>query len=205
MGKQVTKLLGGRACRKILPLIALAGFGLAACTGSSTGGTGPTPGASGSVAAPSGTATAYPVPASASPSTLPAVATRSNAEWTYTLNTVRRIAPGELSVEGTLVSKASGTLTGLEEPGYAVRKGTDGKLDSTYEVSAISVTVPGDSTVYLPMRDDTGRCACTQGLVTIKVRQPYAVYTVVSAPAAATSVTVTVRGLAPFTNVPVAS
>ena len=200
---------GGRQTFGPLVLVSVVVLLLSGCFGGSSdessSGTGNQSAGSGTAAAPApaGSASAYPVAASASPSPLPVVASRSNGDWTFALNEVRRAGPGQLIVEGTLTSHNSHVLQGFEEPGFSLRKGADGKLDSTYEFSAVSLTVQGDTTVYQPMRDSSGQCACTQGVLNIETDQPYAVYTLLTAPQSASQVTVLVQSFAPFTNVPV--
>lgn len=155
---------------------------------SASGGSGPSAPANGR------TGTAYPVAPVASSSPLPALGTVKSALGTFTLTAVRRASPGLVSVEGTLTPRNS-VLNGLEEPGFGLRKNpSTGKLDTTYEFSAVTLTVPGDAKVYLPARTSDGRCVCTAGLVTVPAG-PLAVYTYVTAPAAATRATITVRGL----------
>jgi hypothetical protein len=174
------------------------------CTGSSDGGGVPSATSSAGIPVATATATAFPVPPSASPSPLPAIGTRSKGDWTFTLTAVRRAGSGQVMVEGTLTGTNGGFLAGFEEPGYALRKNTGtGKLDNTYEFSAVTLTVAGDSTVYQPMRDASGGCACTQGVLDVKAGQPYGVYTLMTAPQSASTVTVTVQGFGAFTNVPV--
>jgi hypothetical protein len=179
----------------VLTLAGCFGGGHSQGGGGSTGHSGGPP--------PSGTATTYPVAPSASPSALPVVGARTNGQWTFALTAVHRAGPGQVLVEGILTSRQHTFLQGFEEPGFALRKGADGKLDNTYEFSAVSLTVPGDSTVYQPMRDAAGRCACTQGVLSIEAEQPYAVYTLVTAPPAASKVSVLVQGFAAFDNVAV--
>lgn len=144
-------------------------------------------------------ATAFPVPATPSPSPLPALGTRENADWTLVLNGVRRLSPDSLLVEATVTpKKATGVLTGLEESGYLYLKDT---VKPSLEFSAVTVLAQGSPVEYRVMRDEAGACACTQGVNNLKQGDDLAVYAVVTAPRDATSVTVVVRGFAPFAQV----
>jgi hypothetical protein len=194
----------------------LVGLAVAGCQGDGSGSPGSSSSPSGSagsgagagVAATAGrTATAYPVPASATPEQLPSLGSRTDGRWTLVLNGVRRSGEGAVVVTGTLTnsSPSKQLFSGFEEAGYSLRKGPDGKLNSTYEFSAVTLTVPGSTTQYQVMRDGSGVCACTQGVISVDKGISQAVYAVVTAPAQALVVTVTVAGFAPFTGVQVQS
>jgi hypothetical protein len=146
-------------------------------------------------------------PASATAEALPSLDSRTNGPWTVVLNGVRRSGDGSVVVTATLTNTTSTTqlFRGFEEPGYALRKGSDGKLNNTYEFSAVTLTVPGATTQYQVMRDGSGACACTQGLMSVEHGQSQAVYAYVTAPSGAATVTVTVQGFAPFLGVQVQS
>ncbi|MBW3646214.1 MAG: hypothetical protein KY440_00330 [Actinobacteria bacterium] len=187
---------------------------LTGCT--DDGGTEPDPSASGSpgappasadgsgpsAAGPGASASTFPVPAQAQPSPLPNLGTREAGGLTLTLNAVRRVSPEAVVVEGTLVAKSTTPLLNLAEPGFAVRQ-EGGERPSTYEFSAVSLSAAGDPKVYLPLRDDKGFCACTQGIQFLDGGKSMGVYTYVTAPEQAENVTVTVARFAPFTDVPV--
>jgi hypothetical protein len=175
-----------------------------ASSGTGTTAGGPSASATvGAAAGPGEQATAYPVPATPSPSALPALGTRENGEWTLVLNAVRRVSDEALLVEATLTAKKNaGLLVGLEESGYVYVKGS---LNPALEFSAVTVLAPGAPTEYLVMRDSEGRCACTQGVNTIKQGEALAVYAMVSSPPDAQTVTVVVRGFAPFKDIAVVS
>jgi hypothetical protein len=155
-------------------------------------------------AGPGQAATTYPVPADAQAAALPDLGTAVAGTLTLTLNAVRRVSDEALVVEGTLTASKNTVLTDLAEVGYKVRE-VNGETPFTYEFSAVSVAVPGDPVVYLPMRDEKGFCACTQGILGIDGGESIGVYTYVSAPPDASSVTVNVAQFAPFVDVPVSS
>lgn len=157
----------------------------------------------GSVAAQPGTeASTYPIPASVTASPLPDLGTRTAGKLTLTLNAVRRVSPEAVVVEGTLTAASNTPLFDLAEPGFKVRQ-VAGERPNTYEFSAISLTTAGDTTVYLPLRDDKGFCACTQGIQFLDGGESMGVYTYVTAPEGATTVSITVAMFAPFTDVQV--
>lgn len=196
----------------VVPLVLLACAGLlAGCIGGSssdhtaTGSPSSSAGTGSGAAVPdaAGTASSYPVAASASPSQEPVIGSRSNSDWTFTLNRVQPAGPGQLIVEGTLVSNGPPYLEYLEEPGFLLHKDADGKTEESHEFSAVSLSVAGDQTVYLPLRDADGQCACTRGVATVEVGKPFAVYVLLTAPHPVSEVTVLVKGFAPFTKVPV--
>lgn len=147
-------------------------------------------------------ASAYPAPASAQPEALPDLGTRSGKGLTLTLNAVRRVSEQAVVVEGTLSATKNTPLFDLAEPGYRIRE-VDGERPNTYEFSAVTLAVPADPLVYQPLRDPDGFCACTQGILALDAGQSMGVYTYVTAPAQADTVTVTVRGFAPFPGVTV--
>jgi hypothetical protein len=219
MGMQAIRLsrrAGGLAA------VVLAGFAVAGCEGSGSG-TPSSPasaaasrsagGGSGVAATPGEVATAYPAPAGATAEALPSLGSRSNGVWTLVLNGVRRSGDGAVVVTATLTvtssTKASGeAFGGFEEPGYVWRAGASSHItefDKSHEFSAVTLTVPGSTTQYQVMRDDSGICACTQGVLWVDHGQTQAVYAYVTAPKDATTVTVTVQGFAPFTSVQVQS
>jgi hypothetical protein len=157
----------------------------------------------GSVAAQPGTAaSSYPVPASVTASPLPDLGTRKAGVLTLTLNAVRRVSPEAVVVEGTLTAASNTPLFDLAEPGFRVRQVAD-ELPFTYEFSAINLTTAGNTTVYLPLRDDKGFCACTQGIQFLDGGKSIGVYTYVTAPEGATTVSITVAMFAPFLDVQV--
>ena len=165
------------------------------------------PGASpsaGPQAAPvDGTAEAYPVAPSASPTPLPDLGTRKGSRFDLTLNAVRRTSAQAVIVEATITASNGNTpLFDLAEPGYAYRDTDEGRA-STYEFSAVTLSVPDDPLVYQPLRDERGSCACTQGIQFLDGGRSMGVYTYVTAPESADTVTVVVTGFAPFPDVPV--
>lgn len=150
-----------------------------------------------------GAAQAYPVAPSAAPTPLPALGTRQGSRFDLTLNGVRRASAQAVVVEATLTASGGNTpLFDLAEPGYEFRE-VDGERPRTYEFSAVTLSVPGDPLVYQPLRDDKGFCACTQGIQFLDGGTSMGVYTYVTAPETADTVTVTVAGYPPFTGVPV--
>lgn len=153
-------------------------------------------------AAPGQQATTYPVPADAEASPLPDLGTAQAG--TLTLNAVRRMSDDALVVEGTFTASGNAVLTDLAEVGYKVRE-MDGERPFTYEFSAVSVTVPGNPVVSLPLRDEKGFGACAQGIPGVDGGESIGVYTYVTAPADASAVTVNVAQFAPFVDVPVSS
>src|SRR5690242_18041960 len=121
---------------------------LAGCTGSD----GDKPGSGstsngGTPVATGGTASAYPVAPSVSASPMPVIGSRSNGDWSFDLNSVTQAGPGQVLVAGTLTSKGPASMTGFEEPGYLVHRLPDGKTESSYEFSAVTLTARGDTTV----------------------------------------------------------
>jgi hypothetical protein len=79
----------------------------------------------------------------------------------------------------------------LKDRGGAVTDGLNG------EFSAVSLSVAGDPTTYLPVRDQDNLCLCTRlGPVSVKGATP--VYVVMSAPKGASTVTVAVSGAGTF-------
>ncbi|HET9655863.1 MAG TPA: hypothetical protein VFP72_10950 [Kineosporiaceae bacterium] len=196
----------------------VAGLALTGCQGSSSPGkAGPVTSSArgggagsatppGSAATPGGQATAYPAPASASPQPLPSLGSRTNGRWTVVLNGVRKSGANSAVVTATIsnVSGENQIFRDFEEPGYAVRT-AGGKWDFTYEFSAVTLTVPGSPTLYLAMRDGAGVCACTRGVMGLDKGMSRGVYTYVTLPPVATTVTVTIAGYPPFTDVPVQS
>lgn len=153
-----------------------------------------------SAAGPGEQASAYPAPASASPSPLPDLGTRRAGDLTLTLNAVRRASPDAVVVEATLAASSNIPLFDLAEPGFKLRE-VDGEQPNTYEFSAVTLAAPGDPQVYLPLRDDQGSCACTQGIQFLDGGQTMGVYTYVTAPDDASTVTVNVTPFAPFPDV----
>jgi hypothetical protein len=213
MGMQAIRL---RRRAGALAVVVLAGFAVAGCQGSgsgtpssSTSGAGASGSGGGSVAAatPGQAATAYPAPAGATAQALPSLGSRNNGPWTIVLNGVRLAGNGSAVVTATLTNTqpTDRSFRGFEEAGYSLRAGSDGKLNSTYEFSAVTLTVPGSVTQYQVMRDGSGVCACTQGVMNVEGGQAQGAYAYVTAPKDATTVTVTVQGFAPFTDVQVQS
>lgn len=164
----------------------------------------PAPSTGVSAGGPSGQASAYPVAPSAVASPLPVIGSGSNGSWSFDLNSVTAAGPGQLLVVGTLRSKDSPIVSGFQETGFEYTKQLDGRIVLSSDFSAVTVTAPGDSTVYQPVRDSSRACACTRGGL-IKKGEPYPIYVLVTAPPSATTVTVMVSGFAPFKNVPVGS
>ena len=169
-----------------------AGFGQPSPAGSGQ----PSPAGSG------GAVQSFPIPASAEASPLPGLGTRQAGDLTFTLNAVRRVSPESVVVEGTLTAASNTVLSDLAEPGFAVRA-VGGERPSTYEISAVSLSVPADPKVYLPLRDEKGFCACTQGIQSLASGQSMGTYTYVTAPAGARAVTITLAKFASFPTVPV--
>lgn len=154
-------------------------------------------------AQPGERATTYPVPAEVSAEPLPDLGTLETGEWTLTLNGASRVGDQALAVTGTLTSNGPTVFAGFEEPGFSLRETDGGKLENTYEFSAVTVSVEGDPAVYQVMRDADGLCACTQGVLEAQPDAPMAVYAYVTAPADATTVDVTVAGIGTFEDVEV--
>ena len=108
-------------------------------------------------------------------------------------------------VEGTLTAKSNTPLLNLAEPGFRLRDIGGGKTEDTYEISGVTLTTAGDPTVYLPLRDEKGFCSCSQGVILLDAGESIGVYTYVTAPEGATSVTLTVAPFGSFPNIPVTS
>ena len=160
-------------------------------------------GREGEAAEPGEQATAYPVAGEATPAPVPDLETIATGEWTLTLNGVDRVSDQALLVTATMTSNGPGVFRGFEEPGYSLRMNDEGKLDNTYEFSAITLTAGAGPAVYQVMRDANGICACSQGVLDIEPGQPTAVFAYVTAPAEATTVDVTVAGIGTFTGLEV--
>lgn len=144
---------------------------------------------------------AYPVPASATPSPAPALATRHARDgWVFTLSSVRRVADDRIVVEGALDgTNATSNFSVWTESGFRTLKDRGGAVTDGLngEFSAVSLSVAGDATTYLPVRDQDNLCLCTRlGPVTVKGTTP--VYVVMSAPKAADEVTLAVSGAGTF-------
>jgi hypothetical protein len=170
------------------------GAGSPAATAPATAPAAPTPGAA---------ATTFPIPGSPQPQAVPVLKTVTGLGWNLSLNRVSRVSADSVLVEATLRPTTSGQVfRQFEEPGFLLRQNEEtGKLDNTYEFSAVTLTTQGDPKQYLPLRDETGRCACTNGfLVSLDPAQTLPVYVYMSAPAADT-VNVTVRGFPSFSGV----
>ena len=184
---------------------------LAGCTGDGDGGSGggASPGETRAAASPGGQATAHPAPAEVTAEALPVVATRENSEWRLTLNEVRRAGEESVVVVGTLTfleDNRAITFTGFEETGFKYRENDKGGEAMTNEFSAVTLTVPGERAVlYRVLRDESGACACTEGVDAVSQGDVVGVYAYLSAPKDATKVTIAVRGFAPFVGVPVTS
>lgn len=145
--------------------------------------------------------TAYPVPPSATPSAEPALATKQARDgWVFTLSAVRRVADDRIVVEGALDgSKATSNFSVWTESGFKTLKDRGGAVTDGLngEFSAVSLSVAGDPTTYLPVRDQDNLCLCTRlGPVSVKGATP--VYVVMSAPKGASTVTVAVSGAGTF-------
>ena len=186
---------------------------LVACSGSDgdkpdakgSGSTKPSSGASAGVT-PGGQATAFPVANGASAEELPSLGTRTGLGYTLTLNTVQRVGPQTGLVTATLTPKESSVGQAFTEPGFTTYPNPETKkLETNYDFSAVTVTAKGDPNLYQVMRDDQQACACTKGMLTLKGGVPIGVYAYVTLPQSADTVNVTVRGMAPFTNVKVSS
>ena len=213
MGMQAIRLRRAGA----LAVVVLTGLAVGGCQGSSSGtpsssasgagSSGSGGGGSGVAATPGQAATAYPVPAGATAEALPSLGSRSNGVWALVLNGVRRSGDGAVVVTATLTNTTTSNqmFFGFAEAGYAYRVSSKGEHNNTYEFSAVTLTVPGSATQYQVMRDSSGICACTQGVMSVDRGQTQAVYAYVTAPKDSTAVTVTVQGFAPFTGVQVLS
>lgn len=204
-----------RSSRLLVVGVLAAALLLSGCTGGngpdsptasgSPDGSGSPAGSGPSAAGPGEQASAFPVPAAAEPVPLPDLGAREGGDVTYTLNAVRRVSPEAVSVEGTLTAvKGNTPLIDFAEPGFKVRD-VDGTTPYTYEISAVTLAAPGDPKVYLPLRDEKGFCACSQGILGIDEGESMGVYTYVTAPADAQTVSVTVSPFGVFPNVPVTS
>lgn len=202
-GRSLARPLAAAGCALVLALVAGCSDDGSRPAASPSAGHGSKSSAAPSAAPVDGTATAYPAPASASPAPLPDVGSRRGADFTLTLNAVRRVSAQAVVVEATLRAEDSNRpLFDLAEPGFDFRD-VDGKRANTYEFSAVTLAVPGDPLVYQPLRDEQGFCACTQGIQFLDQGRYLAVYTYVTAPEDADTVTVDVAGFAPFPNIPV--
>lgn len=157
---------------------------------------------------PSGNARPYPVAPTASATPLPALGTHSNKQWTLALTAVRRAGPDAIVVEGVLTPVERSVFTEFTEQGFEYRRRTapagSGTI-ATREFSAVRLSVRGDKTAYLPMRDPEGACACTEVYSSgIAPDQGQGVYVYMTAPPPdAAAVDVFVKGFPTFRDVPV--
>jgi hypothetical protein len=199
------KDLAGQRIGLVGALLALVLAGSGCSAGDEAGdqpGTDPTH-ASAAQVQPTGEASAFPVAPSASPSPLPVIGSATSKKWTFTLNAVRRTGPAQLVVEGTLTSAERQLMSGFAEHGFETYR-KDGENLSNWDFSGVRLSVPGDDTVYLPMRDAEGRCACTQSYVSgVDAGDSVGVYVIMTTPENASAVTVRIQGFPPFRDVAV--
>ncbi|MGL4173868.1 MAG: hypothetical protein ACRCTR_07330 [Actinomycetota bacterium] len=153
----------------------------------------------------------YPIPApSPTGQTLPDLGTLKTGSYTVTLNSLRRVGP-QLGILTATVYQLEGVLDfdGLQEPGYDYLKNvekrfeTDGTVDSTGEFSAVTLTAPGSSRIYLPVRDENDRCLCTSYL-DVENKIPTGVFVYMTLPEQASAVDITINGVGQFTDVKIA-
>jgi hypothetical protein len=201
----------------VTAVTAVLALGATSCTGDSGGdaaapaggssSTGSASSASQAAPAPGSSATAFPVPASASPAPLPSLGSREGQGYTVTLNSLQRVGPQSGLLTATVTSTRSRAFDEFTEPGYltVLDPVTRKPLGNAYDFSAVTLSTPGDDAVYKVLRDEDQRCACTTGLLSVPANQPFGVYAYVTLPERAAKVTVTVKGLAPFRDVPVTS
>jgi hypothetical protein len=203
-------MTAGRRAVVLATMAALA-LVLAGCSSDDQPDASATPGAGGGSsaavsAAPGAAATAYPVPADAKPQALPSLGTREGDGYTVTINSLQRVGPQAGLLTATITADRSGPMQAFTEPGYNVLLDPQTKkpLGGTYDFSAVTVATKGDAAVYQVMRDEQQRCACTTGMLSVQADVPFGVYAYVTLPKDADTVTVSVKGLPPFTDVPVA-
>jgi hypothetical protein len=184
---------------------------LAGCSGNEPGTSATSTGSGGSPAGVSAAlgsaATAYPVAADAKPQALPSLGTRQGDGYTVTINSLQRVGPQAGLLTATVTAASSGPMQAFTEPGYNVLLDPQTKkpLGGTYDFSAVTVAAKGDPTVYQVMRDEQQRCACTTGMLSVQANVPFGVYAYVTLPMDADTVTVSVKGLAPFADIKVAA
>jgi hypothetical protein len=184
---------------------------LTGCSGDEPGTSGTSTASGGSStpvsAAPGSVATAYPVPADAKPQALPTLGTQQGDGYTVTINSLQRVGPQAGLLTATVTAASSGPMQAFTEPGYNVLLDPQTKkpLGGAYDFSAVTVAATGDATVYQVMRDEQQRCACTTGMLSVQANVPFGVYAYVTLPKDADTVTVSVKGLPPFTNITVAA
>ncbi len=132
--------------------------------------------------------------------------------WVFQLSDAARIAPDRVLVRGWVnADKGAATQKGFEpltEPGYKTfgsgEGGQAGAMTMAGDFSNVVLSVPGDQTQYLPVRDAGRTCACLRfGWNRPAGDTP--VYVVMSAPQNATSVTLSIPGLGTMAHVPVAA
>jgi hypothetical protein len=139
---------------------------------------------------------------------LPVLATRSGDNgWSLSITAVRR-SGDRIVVEGVLDgSRSDQNLLGFTEPGFGTLKDASGQTTDPIngEFSGVSLTVPGDPTVYLPVRDDDNLCLCTRMSSNVFDREAIPVFVYLSAPSGATTVDVAVNAIGTFTGLKVTS
>ncbi|KNX38347.1 hypothetical protein [Luteipulveratus halotolerans] len=133
-----------------------------------------------------------------SASTQPVIATKSKGGSSFTLTAVRRIGPDRVVVEG-LASRSQPNA--FNEQGYF---GAEHPIDGGGHFGGLSLKRSGDTSTYLPVRSQDRTCQCTVFHPELeKPGTPEPVYVVMSAPAGAGPVTVTVDAVGTFSNVPI--
>lgn len=154
---------------------------------------------------PGGQATSFPVPADATAAPLPDLGTATGQGVTLTINSLQRSGPQSALLSATVTNPTGTDFDDFTEPGYGtlLDPTTKKPLGGAYDFSAVTLAVKGDQTVYQVMRDEQQRCACSAGLFLMPKGQPFSVWAYLTLPENADTVTITVKGLAPFANVKV--
>lgn len=127
---------------------------------------------------------------------LPVAETLTEDGSSFALSSVVRLADDRVVVSGVLTPANPVEVGANAEPGYTT-------IANGGDFSAVELTVEGDEVVYLPVRDDQGRCLC--GAVRPGFEgEPLPVSVVVSAPKDASSVNLKVAPYGTFTDVEIA-
>ena len=154
---------------------------------------------------PGGQATSFPVPADATAVPLPDLGTATGQGVTLTINALQRSGSQSALLSATVTNPTGTDFKDFTEPGYGtlLDPTTKKPLGGAYDFSAVTLAVKGDQSVYQVMRDEQQRCACSAGLFLMPEGKPFSVWAYLTLPENADTVTITVKGLAPFVNVKV--
>lgn len=137
---------------------------------------------------------------------------RDREGWQVDLMGVYRLASDRVLVEVRLDAAQAkhDTLATWTEPDYSYQARswmwqTEGYDALFSEFSDVKLTVADDDNTYLPVRTSTSFCLCTMANAHFRELGGFPVYVVMSAPADAATVTLTIDNVGGFEDVPVAA